>query len=97
MRQSNQPEVELTPENTPVCPIEESDTRRRIELLDSFEQAGLGWFWATDSFGRIIYLSESATKSLDLEQSAILGQPFSDLFCADAEDDDDKPERPLAF
>ena len=26
------------------------DQSRRIELLDSFERAGLGWFWATDLF-----------------------------------------------
>lgn len=80
-----------------MCPIQESDTRRRIELLDSFEQAGLGWFWATDSFGRVIYLSQSATKSLEVDQSEVLGKPFSDLFSADTDNDDEKPERPLAF
>ncbi len=80
-----------------MCPIQESDTRRRIELLDSFEQAGLGWFWATDSFGRVIYLSQSATASLEVDQSEVLGKPFSDLFSADTDNDDEKPERPLAF
>ena len=97
MRQSGKPEVELDPADAPVCPIQESDLRRRVELLDSFEQAGLGWFWATDAAGRVIYLSKTATNSLDMSSDQVIGKPFSDLFTAETGDDDEKPERPLAF
>jgi hypothetical protein len=28
-----------------------ADTRRRLQILDDFEQAGIGWIWATDAQG----------------------------------------------
>jgi len=37
-----------------------SDTKRRVEVLDDFEKAGIGWLWATDNEGHLIYISESA-------------------------------------
>ena len=39
---------------------------QRLELLDSFEVAGLGCFWATDASGRITYLSETAVRNIRL-------------------------------
>ena len=97
MRQTSTAEVEETSEVAPLSPIQETDLRRRVELLDSFEQAGLGWFWATDAVGRLIYLSQTAMESLRADSSDIIGKPFSDLFSAEIENDDEKPERPLAF
>jgi len=90
-------ELEETQVPAPLCPIQNSDVLRRVELLDSFEQAGLGWFWATDSVGRVIYISESAARSLGLESEHIIGQPFADLFSTDTSNDDGVSERPLAF
>lgn len=43
-----------------VRPIAVDDYARRIELLDSYEKSGLGWFWATDEQGRIIYLDRKS-------------------------------------
>lgn len=97
MRQSSEPQLDATPEVVPLCPIKDSDVLRRVELLDSFEQAGLGWFWATDAVGRVIYLSETAAQSLELSSEDIIGQPFSDLFSTETGNDEEKPERPLAF
>ena len=30
------------------------DANRRLQVLDEFEQAGIGWIWATDNEGRLI-------------------------------------------
>ncbi len=96
-KQSDAKELEGNQGPAPLCPIQNSDVLRRVELLDSFEQAGLGWFWATDAVGRVIYISESAARSLELKAEHIIGQPFTDLFSTDTSSDDEKPERPLAF
>ncbi|MBX7481068.1 EAL domain-containing protein [Qipengyuania qiaonensis] len=81
----------------PLCPISASDAARRVELLDSFEAAGLGWFWATDAQGRLIYLSENAVRKLGWADGETIGKPLGDLFTADKDDDPDKVERPLTF
>ncbi len=92
-----EPEQEV-PEPAPLKPISASDLQRRVELLDSLESAGLGWFWASDSKGRLIYLSEAATQKLGLEegQSAV-GMPLSELFLPDNDQAAESSERPLKF
>ncbi|WP_234000689.1 GGDEF domain-containing protein, partial [Erythrobacter sp. HI0019] len=81
----------------PLRPIAITDAERRVELLDSFEAAGLGWFWATDAEGRLIYLSDNAAKELDWTQGEAIGKSLSELFIPEKVDDPDRPERPLAF
>ncbi len=88
---------DLAPEKVPLVPIAVSDVRRRIELLDSFEAAGLGWFWATDAQGRLIYLSHTAAEKLGWEESEAIGKPLGELFTSEQDDDPDRAERPLAF
>ncbi|WP_345719761.1 EAL domain-containing protein [Qipengyuania polymorpha] len=80
-------------------PIAADDHARRIELLDSFETSGLGWFWATDHQGRIIYLSENAKTRLGLEDDDIIGKPLTELFlsCDGSGQTDDIEKRPLAY
>lgn len=73
------------------------DASGRLALLDQFEEAALGWFWATDADNHLIYLSGSAVQQIGLEQSQLLGTPLAQLFVPDRDDDDDKAERPLAF
>ena len=73
------------------------DQSRRIELLDSFERAGLGWFWATDSEGRLIYLSHTAFDKLNWNVENVIGRPLTDLFSSEQSDGPDRGERPLAF
>ncbi|MFA9201775.1 MAG: putative bifunctional diguanylate cyclase/phosphodiesterase [Cypionkella sp.] len=74
-----------------------ADAGKRLALLDQFEEAGLGWFWATDADGALSYLSASAARQLGLDAAAIIGTPLSTLFLPDREDDEDRAERPLAF
>ncbi|KUO51352.1 MAG: diguanylate phosphodiesterase [Sphingomonadales bacterium BRH_c42] len=81
----------------PLNPIAETDFVRRVELLDSFERAGLGWFWASDALGRLIYLSETAIARLGIERDKVLGKPVGDLFRTRADEGTGEPERPLRF
>ena len=80
-------------------PIAVTDHARRVELLDCFENANLGWFWATDAHGRIIYLSESAMTRFGLERGAIIGKPLIELFdsAESLTHGDEGEERPLAY
>ncbi len=73
------------------------DPLRRLALLDQFEEAGLGWFWATDSSGTISYLSESAARQIGRSCEEMLGTPLSALFLPERDQDEDRAERPLAF
>ncbi|PNQ76624.1 GGDEF domain-containing protein [Erythrobacter sp. SAORIC-644] len=84
-------------EDAPLCPIAVSDAARRVELLDSFEAAGLGWFWATDAQGRLIYLSQNAALKLGWNDGEAIGKPLGDLFMTEQDDDPNRTERPLAF
>ncbi|MFA6219212.1 MAG: EAL domain-containing protein [Erythrobacter sp.] len=79
-------------------PISATDTARRIELLDSFENAGLGWFWATDRQGRVIYLSDNAARKLGCRASDVIGQHLTALFVPQVDEDGaQQSERPLNF
>ncbi|MBA4748493.1 MAG: hypothetical protein H2056_07245, partial [Sphingopyxis sp.] len=42
--------------------VRAGDDSRRLALLDDFEEAGIGWIWASDGEGRLIYLSASAAE-----------------------------------
>ncbi len=91
--------LEVEAESASVRPIALDDHARRIELLDSFESAGLGWFWSTDSQGRINYLSEHAKKRLGLTDEDIIGLPLTDFFLSGDDDTatEDTEKRPLAY
>ena len=39
-------------------------------MLESFEEAGLGFFWATDASGNLTYLSDTALAKLSLSARA---------------------------
>ena len=69
----------------------------QVELLDSFEHAGLGWFWATDANGHLIYLSQSAAPILGREIDSVLGKPMADLFDCQSSEDGEGHDRPLTF
>ena len=72
-----------------------ADLRSRV--LDQFEEAGIGWVWATDSDGKLCYLSERAAASLGQEVGALLGHPIEDVFEVDEENPDQQGVRPLKF
>ncbi len=78
-------------------PISASDTKGRVELLDSFERSGLGWFWATDRIGRITYLSPTAGEQFGWAEDFAVGKPLTELFVPDKNDQQSGSERPLKF
>lgn len=77
-----------------------SQLARKAEMLDSFESAGLGWFWATDAAGKLTYLSEPAYELLGWDKQAVLGTPLIELFLPDETEEAIKErgvQRPLSF
>ncbi len=91
---SNDVEPEVEPMS---LPIGKDDMQQRLELLDNFENLQLGWFWATDAKGCLIYLSESAAGALGSDSASLLGRQLTSLFIPDKNDDPEKSERPLPF
>lgn len=64
----------------------------RLEMMNAFEDSGLGWLWATDGEGRLRYISPTVTSAV----SAMVGRPFTTI----VETDDAAQEqsaRSLAF
>lgn len=47
-------------------------------LLRAYEEDSMGWFWSTDSYGRVNYMSPEMAPLLGQDQ--LLGQTFADLF-----------------
>ena len=41
-----------------------AEAARKAQMLDSFEAAGLGYFWSTDATGNLEYLSSAAFGNL---------------------------------
>ncbi len=80
-----------------VAVITQADASRRLEVLDDFEHAGIGWLWATDAEARLIYISENAAEKLNRPIGDLLAQPLTTLFETDAENQADRSDRPLNF
>ncbi|KWV93154.1 bifunctional diguanylate cyclase/phosphodiesterase [Erythrobacter sp. YT30] len=78
-------------------PIRADDQARRVALLDSLENSGLGWFWASDAEGRLTYLTPKALEMLELEETDVVGRQVSELFEEDTEIERDEAQRPLRF
>ncbi len=81
----------------PASVISASDASRRLQLLDDFEQAGIGWLWASDDAGRLIYISEKAAEKLGTPMDALLAQPLTALFETDAQTAGERSDRPINF
>ncbi|MFZ1743542.1 MAG: EAL domain-containing protein [Pontixanthobacter sp.] len=69
----------------------------RAQVLDEYDRAGIGWIWATDSDGNLIYLADRATERLGLAPDELLGKPLDQLFEIDPSADEVDRGRPLKF
>jgi diguanylate cyclase (GGDEF)-like protein len=69
----------------------------RLQVLDDFELAGIGWIWASDADGRLIYLSSAATENLGLKDSDLIGMPLTALMATENDNPDERSDRPLNF
>ena len=81
----------------PAGVITAADSAARLGVLDDFEQAGIGWIWATDADNRLIYISESAGQKLARPVLDLLGKPLIELFETDPDNPDERSDRPLKF
>lgn len=81
----------------PLSPILATDAGRRAGLLDSLEEAELGWFWASDGAGRLIYLSNPAMERLTEIKDDLVGMHLTDIFEDDEEFEGRPGQRPLKF
>ncbi len=80
-----------------VAVILPGDMKRRLEVLEDIEQAGIGWLWASDAEGRLIYISENAVQRLGTPLETLLAQPLTSLFEIDPYNPGERSDRPLAF
>ncbi len=69
----------------------------RLQVLDDFEQAGIGWVWATDAEGRLAYVSERAAESLGAQSAQLVGKPLVELVEIDRDNPEEKSDRSLNF
>lgn len=69
----------------------------RARVLDEYDRAGIGWIWATDSAGKLIYLADQATETLGLDAQELIGRPLDDLFEIDSSGIDGGNGRTLKF
>ena len=75
--------------------ISPSDMRMRV--LDEFDRAGIGWIWATDAQGKLIYLADKAIEKLGYEASQLIGQQIEDVFEVDSQNAGEGSARSLKF
>lgn len=69
----------------------------RAQVLDEYDRAGIGWIWATDSDGNLIYLADKATETLGLDAGELIGKPLDDLFEIDSSGSQEGTGRTLKF
>ncbi|HWW59041.1 MAG TPA: EAL domain-containing protein [Sphingopyxis sp.] len=73
-----------------------SDQQRALNLMRDFERAGRGWFWETDRYGQLVYISPTVAARLDRPLADVLGQPFTDIIRKRIGNDESE-ERTLGF
>jgi diguanylate cyclase (GGDEF)-like protein/PAS domain S-box-containing protein len=72
------------------------DQKTRLALLDDYERTGLAWIWATDTEGRLIYVSPHAKEQLGNDPMELFEKQMSDIFETDP-DNSDRTDRSLNF
>jgi diguanylate cyclase (GGDEF)-like protein len=72
------------------------DAGQRLAMLDAFEEAEIGWFWATDASNQLIYLSPSAARKFD-DGAQVIGQPLGKMVETVPSEGEERTDRPLSF
>ncbi|WP_374527191.1 putative bifunctional diguanylate cyclase/phosphodiesterase [Novosphingobium sp.] len=78
----------------PTAPVSNQELRQALLLLRDYESSGIGWFWASDSDGRLTYISDVVAQRMGRSREELLGQPIQSLFLLER-DEDDTVERTL--
>lgn len=69
--------------------------RMAARLVHEFESHTTGWFWQTDSHGRLVYLSDKVAQELNTSDTQAIGEMLTALFRMDSASPE--TERTLAF
>jgi len=69
----------------------------RALLLESLENSNLGWFWASDAKGRLVYISQPAAQRIGKPAEEIVGKSITKVFLPVEGGEDTGHERPLKF
>ncbi len=72
----------------------DQELQQALLLLRDYEASGIGWFWASDSDGKITYISQVAARRMGRDRDDLLGTPIQALFALDR-DEDETVERTL--
>ncbi|HEY0315765.1 MAG TPA: PAS domain-containing protein, partial [Sphingomonas sp.] len=56
------------------------NTAEALSLLQNFEESCQGWFWSTDTAGRLTYLTENISRQLCDTPERVIGSFFTDHF-----------------
>ncbi|MGB7409267.1 MAG: EAL domain-containing protein, partial [Pontixanthobacter sp.] len=75
----------------------QTDNALRMQVLDEFDRAGIGWIWATDTNGKLIYLADQALKKLDRKAGDLIGKPIEEIFEIDTDNQSSSGSRSLKF
>jgi len=73
-----------------------SEQQRAMGLLREFERAGRGWFWETDRYGQLVYISPTVAAKLGQSLGDLLGRPFTEIIRKRIGNDENE-ERTLGF
>ncbi|QYU70575.1 diguanylate cyclase [Leptolyngbya sp. 15MV] len=84
-------------ETAAVHPLRPAAGDLRARVLDEFDRTGIAWIWATDSEGRLLYLSDKAVDTLGESAGELIGQPLEQVFEIDEEMANDTGGRSLTF
>ena len=71
----------------------EAQARKSLHFVDEFENSGRGWFWETDSFGTLSYVSKQLADDFQCEPEELLGRQFTDLLSVESHTADSLEER----
>ncbi|WPZ04551.1 EAL domain-containing protein [Blastomonas marina] len=74
-------------------PLSREEIAQSVLLMREYESSGHGWFWSTDSHGRITYISPRLAAQIGFEDGQLIGRTLGRVFVEDreierAEDDD---------
>src|SRR3546814_9068653 len=56
-----------------------SEQQRALGLMREFERAGRGWFWETDRYGQLVYVSPTVAAKLGRPLDEMLGRPLTEI------------------
>jgi diguanylate cyclase (GGDEF)-like protein len=76
----------------------EWQAKKAVNFVSEFENSGRGWFWETNSYGTLSYVSQQLADDFKTSPEALLGRQFTDLLSVDnGSGDAFREERTLGF